>query len=51
MLRLPPGVVTDIVKLANVTEIASAEAVRVFPAYLDAAERLVAYVDNWSPQR
>ena len=51
VLRLPPGVVTDIVKLANVTEIASAEAVRVFPAYLDAAERLVAYVDNWSPQR
>ena len=47
-LQLPPGVVTDIVKLAHVTEISSAEAVRVFPAYLDATERLVAYVDGWS---
>jgi hypothetical protein len=50
-LQLPPGVVTDIVKLANVTEIASAEAVRVFPAYLDAVERLAAYVDDWSARQ
>jgi hypothetical protein len=47
-LELPPGVVTDVVKLAHVTEISSAEATRIFPAYLDAAERLAAYVDAWS---
>ena len=47
-LHLPPGVVTDVVCLATATEISSAEAVRIFPAYLDAAERLVRYVDGWS---
>jgi hypothetical protein len=46
-LELPPGVVTDVVKLAHVTEISSAEATRIFPAYLDAAVRLAAYVDGW----
>jgi hypothetical protein len=49
-LELPPGVVTDVVKLAHVTEISSAEASRIFPAYLDAAERLATYVDGWTPQ-
>jgi hypothetical protein len=49
-LELPPGVVTDVVKLAHVTEISSAEASRIFPAYLDAAERLVTYVDRWGEQ-
>jgi hypothetical protein len=47
-IGLPPGVVTDVVKLAHVTEISSAEATRIFPAYLDAAERLVKYIDAWS---
>ena len=47
-LELPPGVVTDVVKLAHVTEIASAEASRIFSSYLDAAERLVKYIDAWS---
>lgn len=47
-LELSPGVVTDVVKLAHVAEISSAEATRIFPAYLDAAERLVKYVDGWS---
>ncbi len=46
-LALPPGVVTDVVKLAHVSEISSDEASRIFPAYLDAAERLVKYVDGW----
>jgi hypothetical protein len=46
-LEVPPGVVTDVVKLAHVTEISSAEATRIFPAYLDAAARLAAYVDGW----
>jgi hypothetical protein len=49
-LELAPGVVTDVVKLAHVTEISSADATRNFPAYLDAAERLVKYVDRWSAQ-
>ena len=46
-LALPPGVVTDVVKLTHVSEISSEEASRIFPAYLDAAERLVKYVDGW----
>jgi hypothetical protein len=49
-LELPPGVVTDVVKLAHVTEISSAEASRIFPAYLAAAERLAIYVDGWTPR-
>jgi hypothetical protein len=43
-----PGAVTDVLKLATVTEISSDEAVRLFPAYLDAVARLVRYVDTWS---
>jgi hypothetical protein len=39
--------VEDIVKLVGVKEISSAEALRLFPAYLDAAERLTKYVDRW----
>jgi hypothetical protein len=46
-LGLPAGVVTDVVKLANVSEISSAEATRIFAAYLDAVERLVKYIDAW----
>ena len=47
-LQLPPGVVTGVVTLAHVAEISSAEATRIFPAYLEAVERLAAYVDGWS---
>jgi hypothetical protein len=47
-LQLPPGSVTDIVKLVEVDEISSAEATRLFPPYFDAVERLVKYVDGWS---
>jgi hypothetical protein len=46
-LQLPPGVVTEVVQLAHVTEISAADAMRIFPAYLDAAERLARYVDGW----
>ena len=49
-LKVPGGIVTDVVKLASVTEISSAEATRLFPAYLDAVERLAKYVDGWSAQ-
>jgi hypothetical protein len=47
-LQLPPGVVTEVVQLAHVTEISAADAMRIFPAYLDAVERLTRYVDGWS---
>ena len=47
-LGLPAGAVTDVVKLAHVTEISSAEATRIFSGYLDAVERLVKYIDAWS---
>ena len=40
--------VEDIVKLVGVKEISSADALRLFSAYLDAAERLTKYVDRWS---
>jgi hypothetical protein len=46
-LGAPGGIVSDVVKLASVTEISSDEAVRLFPAYLDAVERLVTFVDGW----
>jgi hypothetical protein len=46
-LGLAGGTVTDIVALAEVHEISSAEAERLFPPYLDASERLVSYVDGW----
>jgi hypothetical protein len=46
-LDLPGGVMTDVVKLAGVTEIPAAEATRIFPAYLDAVEKLVTHVDGW----
>jgi hypothetical protein len=40
--------VEEVVKLVGVPEIASADALRIFPAYLDASERLARYVDLWS---
>lgn len=46
-LQLPPGVVTEVVQLAHVAEISAADAMRIFPTYLEAAERLVRYVDLW----
>jgi hypothetical protein len=38
----------NIVRLIDVHEITSTDALRVFPAYLDVAERLTRYVDQWS---
>jgi hypothetical protein len=46
---LPAGALADVVRLARVSEISAAEATRIFPAYLDAVERLVTFVDQWSP--
>jgi len=46
-LDVAGGIVTDVVALARVSEISSEEALKIFPRYLDAVERLVAYVDGW----
>ena len=42
-----PSTASEIVALAGVSEISSAEAERLFPPYLDTVERLVKYVDAW----
>jgi hypothetical protein len=47
LLDLSPGAVTDVTRLAHVTEISAADAVRIFPTYLEAVLRLVQYVDRW----
>jgi hypothetical protein len=47
-LDVASGIVTDVVKLAGVTEISSEAATKIFPRYLDAVERLAEYVDSWS---
>jgi hypothetical protein len=47
-LDVGTGIVTDVVKLAGVTEISSEDATKIFPRYRDAVERLVEYVDGWS---
>ena len=43
--------VSDVIGLAGVTEISSADAIRIFPGYLDAVERLVKFVDGWGASR
>jgi hypothetical protein len=43
--------IADVVALTNVQEISSQQAERLFPPYLAAVERLVAYVDGWSARR
>ena len=47
ILTVSGGVITDVVALTRVHEISAAEAVRIFPGYLVAMERLVEYVDRW----
>ena len=46
LLNVANGV-EEVVRLAGVHEISSADALRIFPGYLDAAERLTKYVDRW----
>jgi len=48
VLNLPGGAVSEVLALAHVKEISSDAATRIFPAYLDAVERLVAFVDGWT---
>lgn len=50
-LGLDGGILEEVVDLAHVTEIPSADATRIFPGYLNAIERLVALVDEWSAAR
>ena len=40
--------VEEVVRLVGVREIPSVDALKIFPAYLDAAGRLATYVDRWS---
>jgi hypothetical protein len=47
ILGAVPDAIGRIVALVGVREIPSAQAELLFPAYLDAAEKLVAYVDKW----
>jgi hypothetical protein len=46
-LDVAGGIVSDVLRLASVTEIPAAEAERIYPAYLEAVERLVQFVDGW----
>jgi hypothetical protein len=46
-LGLPGTTAGEIAALVGVHEISGAEAERLFPAYLDATERLVKYVEGW----
>jgi hypothetical protein len=47
MPHLSEGVAGEVVRLAGATEISNDDARRIFPAYLEAVERLVQYVDGW----
>ena len=51
LLNLPGGAIGEVAKLVGVSEIPSQEAERLFPAYLDAVNRLVQYVDGWKDGR
>src|SRR5262245_27083016 len=46
-LGVAGGVVSEVVALAGPREISSQDADRLFPAYLDAVEKLVTYIDTW----
>jgi hypothetical protein len=43
-----PSTASEIVALAGVSEISSAEAERLFPPYLEMMGRLVKYIDDWT---
>jgi hypothetical protein len=47
LLGIESNIITKIVGLVDVQEIASADADQLFPPYLDAVQRLVQYVDHW----
>ena len=43
--------VSQVIALAGAADIPAADAVRIFPGYLDAVERLVKLVDGWGASR
>src|SRR5262249_19209126 len=45
------GAISEVVKLAGAHDLASSAAEHLFTPYLDAVERIVAYVDGWSAAR
>jgi hypothetical protein len=47
-LGLPADVVHRVTSIVRPDEIAPSDAVRLFPAYLDAVERLSAFIDRWT---
>jgi hypothetical protein len=47
-LTVEGGAISGVTALVGVPEISSAEAERMFPAYLNAIEKLVVYVDGWN---
>jgi hypothetical protein len=50
-LENKPAAQDEVTRLVGVKEISNEEAVRMFPAYLDAAERLTKEVDTWSASK
>ena len=44
---VPPGSLAEITRLVGCKEVPSDDARRLFPPYLDAVQRLTAYVDRW----
>ena len=50
-IRAGDASVTSVIQLEGVPEMPSADAVRIFPGYLDAVERLVTFVDGWNENR
>jgi hypothetical protein len=51
LIALPDGPVAEVTRLAAAHDLASAAAERLFVPYLDAVERIVAYVDGWRDAR
>ncbi len=47
----PVELPAEISRLAGAPRLSTAEAIQVFPAYLQAIEQIVAYVDRWSASR
>jgi len=47
-LGTPNSAVSEITRLAGAHDVSSADAERLFAPYLDAVERIVAYVDGWT---
>jgi len=50
-LENKPAAKDEVTKLVGVKEISNEEAVRVFPTYLDAAERLTKEIDTWGTSK